>query len=96
MLIENPGLRDEMGRRGRATVDGEYALIGSANMDIRSFRLNFELGLSVMGGGAAKRLNEDFENDLAQSREFTLDDVRRRSRGARFAYSLAQMASPLL
>ncbi len=77
-------------------VDGEYTLIGSANMDIRSFRLNFELGLSVIAKSTAARIYEDFQNDLTYARECTAEDVRQRSRSARIGYSLAQMTSPLL
>ena len=77
-------------------VDGEYTLIGSANMDIRSFRLNFELGLSVIAESTAARIYDDFQNDLTYARECTAEDVRQRSRGARIGYSLAQMTSPLL
>jgi cardiolipin synthase len=77
-------------------VDDEYVLIGSANMDIRSFRLNYELGLSVISQACAARLEEDFENDLAHSRRVSRERVESRSRMRRFAYSAAQLASPLL
>ena len=76
--------------------DDQYSLIGSANMDIRSFRLNYELGLSVIAESCAERLHEDFENDRAHSRRVTYRSVKRRSRGRRFVYSAAQLASPLL
>ena len=39
-------------------VDECWALIGSANWDMRSFRLNFELDLQVTGGGLARTLAE--------------------------------------
>ncbi len=37
-------------------VDGEWALIGSSNWDIRSFRLNFELCMEVYDQSIAQRL----------------------------------------
>ena len=77
-------------------VDDQYSLIGSANLDIRSFRLNYELGLSVIGESCVERLNEDFENDRSHSRRVTRASVRRRGRVRRFGYSAAQLASPLL
>lgn len=39
------------------TVDGTWCLVGSANWDIRSFRLNFELDLEVYDAGLAARLD---------------------------------------
>ncbi|UCG34368.1 MAG: cardiolipin synthase [Phycisphaerales bacterium] len=76
--------------------DDRYSLIGSANMDMRSFRLNFELGLSVIHESCARRLLDDFGNDLAQSRRFTIEDLQHRGPLRRFAYSAAQLTSPLL
>jgi cardiolipin synthase len=76
--------------------DDRYSLVGSANMDMRSFRLNFELGLSVIHESCAQRLLDDFGNDLAHSRRFTIEDLRRRGPLRRFAYSAAQLTSPLL
>jgi cardiolipin synthase A/B len=40
------------------TVDGLWCLLGSANWDVRSFRLNFELDLEVYHSGVVKEVNE--------------------------------------
>ncbi len=40
------------------TIDGKWSLVGSANWDIRSLRLNFELTVEVYDGGLAARLAE--------------------------------------
>src|SRR3546814_3001967 len=45
-------------------VDDEFALIGSANLDNRSFRLNFELSMLFHDGTIAAELAALFENDL--------------------------------
>lgn len=50
-------------------VDRELAVVGSANFDNRSFRLNFEVVAAVYGTGAADRLAAAFEDDLRRSRE---------------------------
>ena len=42
------------------TVDGQYALVGSANMDIRSFSLNFESSLLMYDPSATIQLEESF------------------------------------
>jgi len=40
------------------SVDGLWALIGSANWDVRSFRLNFELDLEIYHPGIVRQVNE--------------------------------------
>lgn len=77
-------------------VDGRWGLVGSANMDIRSFRLNFELGALVMGRDFARRLEERFEADAAQSREVTADAIRAQGYWARLLDGGARLLSPLL
>jgi cardiolipin synthase A/B len=40
------------------TVDAIWCLLGSANWDVRSFRLNFELDLEVYHAGVVKEVND--------------------------------------
>ncbi|MDB6102877.1 MAG: cardiolipin synthase, partial [Gammaproteobacteria bacterium] len=40
------------------SVDGLWALVGSANWDVRSFRLNFELDLEVYHSGVVRQVDE--------------------------------------
>ena len=48
-------------------VDGTVAMVGSANMDLRSFRLNFEVHALVRDAATAAQLSACFEADLAVS-----------------------------
>jgi cardiolipin synthase len=52
-------------------VDGAWGIVGSANVDLRSFRLNFELSALVADQAFAKLLEERFLRDLNESREVT-------------------------
>ncbi len=61
-------------------VDRELAVVGSANIDNRSFRLNFEIVAAVYGSAAADRLAGEFEEDLRRSREVRPRHLARRSR----------------
>ena len=45
-------------------IDRELAVVGSANVDNRSFRLNFEIVAAIYGEEAADHLTEEFEDDL--------------------------------
>ena len=45
-------------------IDNDLAIIGSANMDYRSFDLNFEVNAMVYSKNIAKQLTTAFENDL--------------------------------
>lgn len=54
-----------------AVVDGSWATIGTANLDYRSFFLNYELNLVSRNLDLCKRLQAQFREDLAQSREVT-------------------------
>lgn len=77
-------------------VDGEVALVGSANMDLRSFRLNFEVHTLVHDATTAARLRESFERHLAESKRVDLDEWRRRGWGLRVKEGAARLVSPLL
>ena len=59
-------------------VDGHYALIGSANIDPRSLRLNFELCVESYGGDIAAELDRHFDRAIAQSVEVTAEQLSRR------------------
>jgi cardiolipin synthase len=55
-------------------VDGLFTSVGSTNFDDRSFRLNDEASLNVFDAGVAAEQAKIFEQDLAQSKEYTLAD----------------------
>jgi cardiolipin synthase len=77
-------------------VDGAYALIGSANLDPRSLRLNFELGVEVYDPVFVRELEEHAEACRERSREVTLAEVDGRSLPERFRDSLAWLFTPYL
>jgi len=77
-------------------VDGEIASVGSANWDIRSFAINYELNALLYDRGLAAELEEAFERDRARCRPFDPAEYRARPLALRFRDSLARLASPLL
>src|SRR5438093_5773573 len=60
-------------------VDGQWSIVGSPNMDIRSKELNMENVLGVLDAGFASELEATFRKDLAKSREIKLQEWRQRS-----------------
>jgi cardiolipin synthase len=76
-------------------VDGQLAVIGSANADIRSFRYSFEVNVQVYGQDFAKKAEQAFQNDLEQSTRLT-DLYLKRPAGIRFVENLLRLSSPLL
>jgi cardiolipin synthase len=60
-------------------VDGAWALIGTTNVDNRSFEHNDEVNVAFREAGVTARLRRDFESDLAASDEVTLDGWQARS-----------------
>ena len=49
-------------------IDDEISSIGSANMDFRSFELNFEVNAFIYDEDIAKQLRQAFEKDIEQSK----------------------------
>jgi cardiolipin synthase A/B len=78
------------------TVDDELAMFGSANYDIRSFSLNFELNLFVHAEEAVKEMHCLQQGYLQQSRQATWDDLPSRTLLGRLKVNLAKLFSPLL
>jgi cardiolipin synthase len=60
-------------------IDGEWSVLGSTNMDNRSFGLNDEINLAAYDQALTKRLEQDFFHDLELSREMTAADMKKRS-----------------
>jgi len=59
-------------------VDGGWAIIGTTNVDNRSFEHNDEVNVAFREVEVAGRLRRDFESDLAASDEITLEDFGKR------------------
>jgi cardiolipin synthase len=76
-------------------VDSWLATVGSANMDMRSFQLNFELTAFVLDPVFCDELADQFRRDLEGAREVTLHEVTRRD-PRRLLYQTARLLSPLL
>ncbi|MFN7950267.1 MAG: cardiolipin synthase [bacterium] len=77
-------------------VDGIVTSVGSANMDIRSFRLNFELNTFVYGAAFAAQIEEVFVRNALASRRVDPAEFARRSVWLRFAETTARVLSPVL
>jgi cardiolipin synthase A/B len=78
------------------SIDSEVCSIGSANIDIRSFSINYEINAVLYDERLAKELEEDFARDLANCTEFDPSEYARRSTAMRFRDSAARLFSPLL
>lgn len=77
-------------------VDDNISIIGSANMDIRSYDLNFEINALVFDKPLNKKLASSFFNDLSHSEEIDKVRWKNRSKWIRFAETFARLFSPLL
>ena len=60
-------------------VDGKWTVVGSTNMDTRSFGLNDEVNVAALDPKLAQQVTAQYEKDLRQSREITLKDWQHRS-----------------
>lgn len=77
-------------------VDGIWCLVGSCNLDPRSFRLNFELNVEVLSKRLAAGITRVFENYLSSAHKVGLDYLRREGSLARLRNHTAKLFSPIL
>lgn len=77
-------------------VDDKVLCYGTANMDIRSFALNFEVNAVIYNEGMARRMREIFEEDLKVSKQITRNLYMSRSLLIRFKEQVCRLLSPLL
>lgn len=76
--------------------DGTVCSVGTSNIDIRSFKLNFEINAVVYGEKTASVLKEAFERDIQDCVELTLTGYNERSSAQKVMESIARLVSPLL
>jgi cardiolipin synthase len=77
-------------------VDGHWVLLGSANWDARSLRLNFELNLECYGRDLAQDLTAFIERKFHGAREVTLAEADGRLLPAKVRDAVARLFSPYL
>ncbi|MEQ8205664.1 MAG: phospholipase D-like domain-containing protein [Woeseia sp.] len=77
-------------------IDDDYTLIGSANLDSRSLRLNFELGIEVFSRDLNAELAAYFHRVIATGRQINYDELANRSMPVRLRDSAAALFSPYL
>jgi cardiolipin synthase len=76
--------------------DDDVAIVGTANLDNRSFRLNFEVAAVVFGHECNAKLAGAFTTDLRESREVIRSAFDRQPFRARLGQAYARLISPLL
>lgn len=76
--------------------DGEIATIGTANMDMRSFHLNFEVNALLLQTESVSRIVADFERDLLSTRQIVHETFMNKRLLERLLESAARLMSPLL
>ena len=76
--------------------DGKVACVGTANMDITSFELNFEVNAMIYDEDIAIELEDNFMRDIYDSKEYTLSMYKNRSLIQRVKEQVSRLLSPLL
>ena len=77
-------------------IDDEVSSVGSANMDFRSFELNFEINAFVYDKEIAQQLRHAFEEDVKKSKLLTKEKYEQRPLSIKFKEDLAKLISPIL
>ncbi len=77
-------------------VDDKLAFVGTVNLDIRSFYINYEIAAVVSDAELCRQINRQFEHDKQDSHHFTLREWQKRPRWKRGLDSLFRLLAPLL
>ncbi|PLR80882.1 cardiolipin synthase [Bacillus canaveralius] len=77
-------------------VDEQISSVGTANIDVRSFKLNFEVNAFLYDETISRKLSSIFQEDLLVSNELTLASYQSRSARVRFKESVSRLLSPIL
>jgi cardiolipin synthase len=77
-------------------IDDDLAAVGSANLDNRSVRLNFEMTMWCVDGGFASEVERMLDADLADSTLIDHDELRDRSFLFKAASKVARLMDPIL
>jgi cardiolipin synthase A/B len=77
------------------SVDDRVAVVGSSNMDMRSFALNYEVVMMMTGPEIVARLAQVQDTYRSLSKELTLDDWRARGRGDRYVDNVMRLTAKL-
>jgi len=88
--------RDMRSHRKLFSIDDRLGIIGSSNVDIRSFQLNQEISLLLLNAPTVALLKSVHDGYIAASTELNLEDWRRRSRLAHLSENAPRLVSPLL
>lgn len=77
-------------------VDSKICSVGSANMDVRSLKLNYELNVLMYEDRLSRQLKKQFNVDLKECKEFTIEDHDKFSLMRKLGNSLSRLMAPLL
>jgi len=77
-------------------IDQQLAVVGSANMDIRSFQLNFEIASFLYTPGDVQQITQVIEGILRQSRQVSKEELEKKSKIREFSEDICRIFSPLL
>ncbi len=77
-------------------IDDYVSIVGSANLDERSFNQNFEVNAFIFDQKTSLNLKELFMEDLSYSKEITLHDWNNRKRSQKLKESFARLFSPII
>lgn len=77
-------------------IDGEASTVGTANIDVRSFKLNFEINAFIYDKKVSSDLAELFHQDIELSTELTVDIYLSRTKMIKTKESIARLLAPIL
>lgn len=78
------------------SIDGEYCIIGSANMDTRSLEHHFEVTSILYDKKCSEAIEQKFHQDIGRCTKLSPKNWGKRGKIFRFYESLARLLSPLL
>jgi cardiolipin synthase len=77
------------------SIDDDVAVVGTSNMDMRSFALNYELSLMIVDRKVVEQVRKVEHGYRALSRELLLDEWRERPARTRFVDNAMRLAATL-
>ncbi len=97
----NAGVRIFLYKKGfvhakTVVADSRVSVVGTANMDIRSFDLNFEIMSIIYGTEFARKMEDMFQADLAECSEVSNVEWQKKKTGQRLIYAIARLISSFL